>query len=229
MQRDRHPNLPLILWPTLLMLLLLFFHESIDLRVSEFFYEKYPRFQAGSLWSYVYHYGVIPALLVGIISVGFLIMQISPKWQKYRTAALMAFLSLAIGPGLLINTGLKGYLQRPRPIQLEKFGGKYQYIPMQKIEVKTSGNNQKSFPCGHVSMGFYFLCLWRIAEREGKKAWARRSLLIAIILSGLLGWARMAQGGHFISDVLLSGYLVWLVTMILERWCYGKRERSKIS
>lgn len=224
MQRDRYPNFHLFLWPTLLMIPFLFFHETIDLAVSDFFWNRYPDFKAGSFWDFIYHWGVVPGLLAGALSLLLLILQISPKWQKYRTAALMAFLVLAIGPGLLINQTLKGYWQRPRPIQLERYERKYEYTPLQKVQFKGKNNQQKSFPSGHASMGFYFLCLWRIADRERKKQWARRTLILAIALSSLLSWARMAQGGHFLSDVALSGYIVWLVTLAFERWCYGKRE-----
>lgn len=225
MQRDRYPSFVLFLWPTLAIGLVLLVHERLDLIVSDFFWDRYPGFQAGPICKFIYHWGVWPGIISGLVALALLIMQISPKWQKYRTGALMAFLALILGPGLIINHSLKGYLERPRPIQLERYAGKYEYVPLQKLQFKPKDNTQKSFPSGHASMGFYFLCLWRIASREGKKAWARRALAAAIALTFALGWTRMAQGGHFISDVLLSGYIVWLVTLALESWCYGKRER----
>lgn len=227
MYSDRSPGFHLFFWPTLLIAIVLYFHRVIDQHVSQFFYDLYPGFQAGPIWKWVYHWGVIPGLLVGLMSLIILLFQISPKWQKYRTGALMTFFSLIIGPLLLVNLSLKEYWQRPRPIQLEQYGGKYTYVPIHKIEFKPHGNQQKSFPSGHASMGFYLLALWRIASREKKHQWARRALVFASLATFSLSWARLAQGGHFLSDVLVSGYIVWIVILALEMYCYGKRDVSK--
>lgn len=225
MQNDRRPSLTLFLWPTLLLIPVLIFHSTLDLTVSDFFWHLYPLFEVSYFWKLVYHWGVVPGLVAGFVALGLLLLQISPKWQKYRTGALMAFLALLIGPGLIINTTLKGYWQRPRPIQLERYGATESYTQLNHIRFTSERNKHQSFPSGHASMGFYLLCIWRIAQRERKQKWARRTLACAIVLSFLLSWARMAKGGHFISDVLISGYIVWLVTLALENYCYGKHER----
>jgi lipid A 4'-phosphatase len=228
MHYNRKPHLLLFLWPTLLLIPLLAFHQTLDLKVSDFFWAYYPRFEVGAFWKFIYHWAVVPSLLVGFISLSLLILQISPKWQKYRTGALMAFLTLLIGPGFLINTTLKGYWQRPRPIQIERYQGTEVYAPINKIRLASERNKHQSFPSGHASMGFYFLCLWRIAERENKRKWSKRCLIAACILTALLSWARLAKGGHFISDIMISGYIVWLVTLALESYCYGKQNNELI-
>lgn len=224
MHSDRNSAFHLFFWPTLFMALVLYFHTSIDLQVSQFFYDLYPGFQAGEPWKWIYHWAVVPGLLVGFISFIVLIFQLSPKWQKYRTAALMTFFSLIIGPLVIVNLSLKEYWQRPRPIQLEQYGGKYEYVPIHKIEFKLQNNHQKSFPSGHASMGFFLLVLWRIASREKKRQWAQIALGLACLVTLSLSWARLAQGGHFISDVLMSGYIVWLVILALEMYCYGRKD-----
>ncbi len=227
MHSDRRPGFHLFLWPTLLIAVVLYFHQYLDLKASQFFYDLYPGFQPGPIWKWIFHWGVLPGLLIGLVSFIILICQISPKWQKYRTGALMAFLGLILGPWILVNLTLKEYCQRPRPVQLEQYGGKYHYVPIHKIDLKFQGNQQKSFPSGHASMGFYLFILWRIASREKKHQWAKRALTFASLMTFLLSWARLSQGGHFLSDVLISGYVVWLVILILERYCYGKRVPSK--
>jgi len=53
----------------------------------------------------------------------------------------------------------------------------------------------------------------------------------AIATGGLLGLARIAQGGHFLSDVVLSGLLVtatsWLLhrTVMVEDWPMAPAKR----
>lgn len=226
MNSDRNSGFHLFFWPTVLIGLVLYFQTDVDMSVSQFFYNLYPGFQAGPVWKWVYHWATIPGLFVGLVSFIALIFQISPKWQKYRTAALMTFFSLIIGPLVLVNLSLKEHWVRPRPIQLEEYGGKYQYVPIHKIEFKLKGNQQKSFPSGHASMGFFLLVLWRIAAREKKRQWSRLALGVATLSTLALSWARLAQGGHFLSDVLISGYIVWLVILILEMYCYGKKDVS---
>lgn len=40
----------------------------------------------------------------------------------------------------------------------------------------------------------------------------------ALVLGGLLGLARVAQGGHFLSDVVWAAALMWFVAYALFRW-----------
>lgn len=211
------------LWPTLIALALTPFYSQLDIAISRFFYELYPGFQVPCFVRYLYRWGTVPALVIGISALVMLLINIRPVLQKYRTSALVALLTLLIGPGLIINVGLKGSFHRPRPVQIKEFGGKYDYVPITQMKIERDNQHLRSFPSGHTSMGFFFLALWRTAARERKRLMARFALITAFTATLFLSWARLAQGGHFFSDILFSGLITWLVIVALESYCYGKR------
>lgn len=61
----------------------------------------------------------------------------------------------------------------------------------------------KSFPCGHSSMGYYFVVFYFLARRRHKRL-ALAALAGTAAYGTLIGVARMAAGAHFASDVLWS-------------------------
>jgi lipid A 4'-phosphatase len=59
-------------------------------------------------------------------------------------------------------------------------------------------------------MGFYFLSFGYLFPRQ-----RRRWLGIGLSLGGLIGLARIAQGGHFISDVVFSFFAVYFTAKLV--------------
>lgn len=131
-------------------------------------------------------------------------------WAAQRARLLFLLLSLAIGPGLISNTLLKDHLGRPRPEQLEQFGGAkgVHYVvplwPSQQCE------RNCSFPSGHAAAAF-----WLISGAWAWPLWRRRFFVLGIGAGSLVGLARMAQGGHFLSDVVGALAVVWLSNMAI--------------
>ena len=71
-----------------------------------------------------------------------------------------------------------------------------------------------SFPAGDPAIGFYLVSAALLAG----SAPARRNGVIAAIAAGaVLGVVRVAQGGHFLSDVIASGFLVGGISWGLQR------------
>ena len=64
-------------------------------------------------------------------------------------------------------------------------------------------------------MGFYFFAVAIVCHRLGWKKMAYASFGFAIALGTVLGITRMAQGGHFFSDILVSALIMWLVPYLL--------------
>src|SRR5260221_1869859 len=127
-------------------------------------------------------------------------------------AAAFLLLSLALGPGLLVNAALKDHWGRARPAQVTEFAGPQHFTPV-LIPADQCARNC-SFPAGHPAMGFY-LVSFAFLVRDPRR---RRIAEGAVIAAGaLLGVARMAQGGHFLSDVVFSGFLVYATSWLLYR------------
>jgi lipid A 4'-phosphatase len=226
----------------LLLTIIIFRNAELDITIQKLFW------QSGSGWylkdlpffSLLYHFGNLPALILTISGlVMFGISYRAMKWAKWRKIGLFLVLTMLLGPGLIVNAVLKDHWGRPRPRNITEFGGKYNYEKVLSIDPESPG---KSFPCGHASMGFYLFVPWFLL-RKRHKVWAAVSLASGIIMGLAIGLARIAQGGHFASDVIVSGLLVYLITTILydimrfrrTLWYYPKtgeidsRQRSLVS
>ncbi len=189
---------------------------GLDMRLEKMFYSADKGWSIGEMqpWKFLYHYGNIPALLLSVGSLVLLLMSfISLKYMIYRKIAMFFVLVMLIGPGLVVNLGFKSYWGRNRPRHVEELGGQDRY--MEIWETGTAGQG-KSFPCGHATMGFYLFAPYFLAR--GRKRWmAAGFLALGLVMGFLIGLARMLQGGHFLSDVLWAGGMVYLVTLLFYR------------
>ncbi len=151
------------------------------------------------------------ALTLLLAGIGLLLLlgSLRPKWRFIRLHAAFIILSLLIGPGLLVNGVFKDHWGRPRPREIKAFGGKLNYRPPL---LKGSGPG-RSFPSGHASVAFDYLVFWFICRR--KRRWAVPALLGGLTLGGVMSFARLAAGAHFLSDVIWSAGLTYLVSLIL--------------
>lgn len=181
------------------------------------------RGQDWSLGKTLYEFGKTwrqPALFLGLGGLVFALA--SPRFtalRKYRRAAIFLPLFLATGPGLIVNACLKDHWARPRPCQIHEFGGVFTFQqPWQPGDPHESipGTKKPSFPSGHAAMGFFMIAPWFIL-RAKKRRWAALWLAGGLAFGALIGAARISQGGHFLSDILWSGTVVYLTGLVLSR------------
>jgi lipid A 4'-phosphatase len=126
-----------------------------------------------------------------------------------RAAAFVALVQL-LGPGLLVNVVFKDQWGRARPHQVQAFGGELRFTPAWQPSDQCHKNC--SFVSGDASVGFGLIALAWVTRRRG--AWFAAGLAVG----AALGVMRMAQGSHFLSDVIFSFYAVWFVAWALARW-----------
>lgn len=201
--------------PALLLLFsALIWLTDADLRLARFVYDEHigwpgvHRFP----WDFIYDYAVIPAFVLFGLSLFILLAGTVVKSLKfYRRHTLFLVLLLLIGPGLLINVLLKDNHGRARPREVIEFGGNYEFG--QIWERGETGKNS-SFPSGHSSVGFYMIAPWFLLRRQ-KQSQGLAWLVGGIGFGSLIGTARILQGGHFLSDVLWSGGLVYITGELL--------------
>ncbi|HMN85529.1 MAG TPA: phosphatase PAP2 family protein [Bauldia sp.] len=119
--------------------------------------------------------------------------------------------TLALGPGLLVNVVLKDHWGRPRPVMVDTFGGAFPYVEVWRISGYCARNC--SFVAGEASSAVWLTALalvvpagWRLPVAIGTGTYAL-----------LLSLNRIAFGGHFLSDVLISWALTWLVMALVWR------------
>ena len=122
----------------------------------------------------------------------------------------MLILSLTLGSGIISYCLLKTWWGRPRPHQLVEFGGSQSFKPYYKPDITFPPKSLKSFPSGHATTGFYFFVIYFIGRRLNSKRLKITGLLLGAGLGGLLSFARVMQGGHFVSDVIVAAIIMWL-------------------
>lgn len=133
------------------------FSPQIDLYVSSLFYSPEQGFCDPLFFHILFEYGEIFVIVTGALTS--VMIALSFFWKRLKTwrrGALTLLLTLVLGAGLITNFGFKGHWARPRPKQIVEFGGKHAYRPFWHPHAQKKEDPQKSFPSGHVAMGFYF-------------------------------------------------------------------------
>jgi lipid A 4'-phosphatase len=125
-------------------------------------------------------------------------------------AAGFVLASLALGPGLVVNVLLKDNWGRPRPSTIAEFGGPNHYVPAFIPSDQCLDNC--SFSSGHAALGFWMIAFAMLVSPR----WRPLALLAAVGFGAAVGLVRIAQGGHFLSDVIVSGVIIGAIT----RWLY---------
>lgn len=187
---------------------------NLDIAMERLFYtSEQGWFLAGSNpWQLLYNYGNLPGVLLALVAIFALAIGFfSRRVSRYRKIALFLVLLIVIGPGLITNALLKDQWGRPRPRQIEAFGGKETFLP---VWVKGVAGARKSFPSGHASVG-YFLMAPFFFLRNTAKRWAYLLLLMGLGYGTLMGIGRMIQGAHFASDIIWAWGVTYLTGLSL--------------
>lgn len=206
-------GLPLL---ALVLLTLLFRLTDLDMQAARYFYHADAgwRFEDFWLWQLLYKRGMIPGVLIGVIGLGGLLLGLKlPKLRRQWRVYLLLFLLLAIGPGLLVNSLFKDNWGRTRPKHVIELGG---HLPFLKVWERGEPGASKSFPSGHASIGFYLIAPYFVLRKRRAKL-AKGFLLVGTFYGALMGAGRLAQGGHFPSDVIWAWGMVYLSGLLL---CY---------
>ncbi len=154
-----------------------------------------------------YEYGNFPPIMISFLSLGVLLFAFfRPIHEKIRKTVLFLVLFMIIGPGLIVNTVFKDNIGRPRPRQIERYGGKYEYV--KPFFPGPTGKNS-SFPSGHAAASFYLIFPYFLYRRENSRK-ALFFLASGCAYGFLMGGVRMGMGGHFASDVLWALGFVFL-------------------
>lgn len=206
----------------LLVALILFFavadlslaFPEIDLAVAALFWGPDGVFGArGQQWEQLLYHSIgtlLVAVGIGLIGAwlfGRLRRQSAPFVTGRRLAFLLLLLSLV--PGLLVNQVFKEHWGRARPVQLEPFGGSKQFTPAFVLSDQGGG----SFSSGHVAAAAWIVAV-TVSLFGVRSLWTAAATIYLL----LMALARIAAGGHFLSDALTSILLVWIGYLLLQRW-----------
>lgn len=192
-----------------------YFDPTLDLQVSSAFYKPGEGFyMRDDLWVYLIYKSapvicfifVLGAVVFGIRK----LLQVRSLHPKYYKKIIYVTLVCLIGPGFIVHTVFKDNFGRPRPHQIEEFGGTAHF---QKLFVPSNEcHTNCSFPSGHASVGYMFFALAFLYT-----GWTAFLLSGLSIFLGLgIGLIRIIQGGHFLSDVIFAGVIVYITAYVLN-------------
>ncbi len=213
----------------LVVLSLIFWHQpQIDHWVSNLFYNvEHHAFwvQERSYLEFLRHLIMSSLVMMNFALLAILVLKIiKPAWVALFNAktAIYILLCFLIAPGLVVNAILKDQWGRPRPHQIQEFGGAAVFQPVWKMSTQCEHNC--SFVCGDCAMVFTLFAFVPLVRRKCLATFR-------VCVAGLtISFIRIGAGGHFFSDALLSGVMVYLVVNTLHYVLYeGRRfDEAKI-
>lgn len=221
--KDRDAN-HLWFWPLLLLILgtILFWVTRLDLVVSGIFFYPGPWCE---WWGdqdisirLLHRWGEYVAYLV--VAVGLMLMVgswIKHSMRKYRRIGAFILTAMILGT-FTVNSLLKENFGRPRPRDIQEFGFQETFQPVLVPGTSPSGS---SFPSGHAAAGFYLIYLY-FAFRDRWPRTARCFVAAGMLIGSTLGFARVTQGGHFLSDVLWAFGVVYFIGYLVYRFWYAR-------
>lgn len=206
-------------------------NTSIDLIISHWFYDgaahDFPLRYTFFFDTVLHHWTKYLVILATCMVVaGLLLTWVIPALARWRGTLLFLALAMALAP--LTVSLLKLVTDRPCPWDFVEFGGLEPYTHLFQFRGTAHARGQ-CFPAGHAATGFALMAFFFVFHHQRRHALARGALLAGILAGVLLGIARIAQGAHFMSHVLWSGLLCWLVMVGLYALLFTPRARDGTS
>ena len=162
---------------------------------------------------------ITSATIVGLLAIG-LWWRIRPtalkQWASETPWSDWLFLSasMALGPGILVNLVMKPIWGRARPRHVEQFGGTDHFSAAWVI------SDQCKWGCSFVSGEAAATCLLLAFCFVVPRQWRLAMLVTGCLLTLAISMARIAVGGHFLSDVVTAWLLTMLVVLVLHAQIY---------
>jgi lipid A 4'-phosphatase len=164
-------------------------------------------FSAARLAFNILFFGACALAVIGCVITGSIIHSwITVPFDKW----LYLVVCILVGPLTVANLGFKDHWGRARPQSVVEFGGDKSFSPP-LIESQQCQKNC-SFVSGEAS-SIYVVCF---AAAFLFPSLAGLWILSGIVLGSAAGFVRMAEGGHFLSDVIFAGVLMALTAAIVQ-------------
>ncbi len=201
---------------------------SLDLQIAAFFRDVTSRPEMRELYSRVeFIRDLGPLVTCAAIAPAVIAVLMKMFWPRRPTlmssrAALLLVLSLALGPGLLVNAVLKENWARPRPGMVAEFGGDYAFKPW--WDPRGTCDSNCSFVSGETSSAIWLAAPALLAPVP----WNYVAVGAAVVYGIGIAFLRMLVGGHFLTDVIFAGVftglVIWAVHGLLYRWPSTRRD-----
>jgi membrane-associated PAP2 superfamily phosphatase len=200
-------------------------HPEWDIAISRLFYDPdkhtFPLIAVHGLNGLRDAAQWLVAAIAAPAALALAIKLVAPRRRMLIPARAVVFLlgALAIGPGLLVNVTLKDYWPRSRPIDIPQLGGDEKFTPWWDPRGGCAKNC--SAVAGEPSGAFWTLAPAALTPPQ----WRPLAYAGALVFGAAVGTLRIAFGGHFFTDVIFAGVLVFLLAWIMHGLLYRWRTR----
>jgi membrane-associated PAP2 superfamily phosphatase len=145
--------------------------------------------------------------------------------KTFRQVCLVWVAVVLLGSALIVNGILKPFVERPRPKDTIILQGDYEF--RKPIEVIGTTGGMKSFPSGHASMGFLFLAPFFLLYLKRHYKLSATFLGLGLTFGCIIGYGRIVIGAHFLTDVIWSGTIMSILSILCAHWVLAKTEDNK--
>lgn len=175
---------------------------NLDLKIASLYYKENSFYLNDNLFvQFIYWFFARIHALYLLAFIGAIIYGYYRKQHAIKKKAIFLLLCAILGPGIIVNLVLKdNSLGRPRPRHIEALGGEMIYSPPFYYSGECKRNC--SFVSGHAAIAFFLLAFAWVRHR---RIW----LVYGVALGLVVGFVRILQGGHFLSDVIFAGWVTY--------------------
>jgi len=201
-----------------------FFFSDLDMLIQRQVFHPEDGWPLGeaALWWFMNDFGRAIPMVIAVVALVILAAGFARKrLARYRRATLFMVLLMAIGPFLIVDQVMKPVWERPRPHQVEEFGGEHAFVP---VWMMGETGRRSSFPSGHAALAFYMIFPYFLFRRRNR-ALAYMGLAVGVGYGCLMGAARILTGEHFASDVIWAFGVMYVVGLVLSPLCPARGSR----
>lgn len=189
----------------------------LDLQAAALFAGPQAPLQSVHWWWVELINDYVPAVFrvyLGLALVAWMVSMQKPRWQAWRLPLAFVVIAGILGPGMVVNWVFKENWQRARPYQVENFGGAQQFT--RAAAITDQCDNNCSFVSGHVACGVFLISLG-LVHRRRQRMWAAVGTVSGLVI----GFARMSDVAHWLSDVLWAFPITLLTSWIVWKTLYS--------
>ena len=203
----------------LFVIILLSVGNNLDLYISSLAYKGDSQFylQSYDLVVLLFRKIILPLLILYLIFLTFLSLFLPIKliYLNYKIKIrefFFIFISLFFNLILVVNLLLKDMWGRARPNDIINFGGEDNFTAW--FEFSDACSKNCSFVSGDSSVGFSIIIFYFLSKKI-------IFFWLSLFFGFSLGLVRILEGGHFISDIIISNFIIFSLTFI-QFYFYNK-------
>jgi lipid A 4'-phosphatase len=198
-------NASLIILAFLTVLLVIF--PELDINFSELFFSREYGFIYKKNFLVYQIYKLLPFLtklfiVFCILYLVYIIIKHKSLKKIIQSGVFLLVITAIVSPGFIINEVFKENFGRARPNQIKEFNGTKNFT--RAFEMTNQCEHNCSFSSGHAAMGYFFSAI----AYTTNLLYFNKIYITGIVFGSFVGLSRIMMGGHFLSDIVVSAFIV---------------------